>query len=93
MAVISFCIAAAVVLGPFLWPQGIIVKAEEKWLNGTLTYYERVSGLNAVRHWWKGNLLRGGIIDGVNFDAPGGAEVVDRDGPTHIVIGSHSCGE
>ena len=93
MEALVFPIALAVIVGPMLWPRGIVVKSVEPMFGGTLTNYERVSGLKAVRHWWNGELSRGGVIDGIDFDAPGGPKVVDRDGPANVVVSSYTSRE
>ena len=56
--VIAFLVAAVIIVGPIIWPRGVVPKHETDFLNGTLTEYERVSGFRALRHWWKGELER-----------------------------------
>lgn len=53
---IVLLIAALIIVGPMLWPRGVIAVSVEKMFGGTLTTYERVKGLKALRAWWKGEL-------------------------------------
>lgn len=58
LEVAAVLIAVPIVLGPILWPRGIVVKSEKPFINGTLTEFKRVSGVAAVRAWWRGELQR-----------------------------------
>jgi hypothetical protein len=56
---VIFGVSFAIIAGPMFWPRGLVVEREEKRLNGSLTTYRRVSGLEALKHWRKGELLPG----------------------------------
>jgi hypothetical protein len=55
---VTLLVSAAVIVGPTLWPRGVVLKSSRPFLNGTLDEYERVSGLKALAAWWKGELER-----------------------------------
>jgi hypothetical protein len=65
--------AFAIIAVPMLWPRGVVIKSEERRLNGIITTYERVSGLRALHYWRDGSLLSEASVHGKDADTTSGS--------------------